>query len=327
MMATPMTFKQGETLTAQKLTALAANVSANGVNGPVQKSRNGSTVGLQDGRNYIEPLRPFDVERATDKSILVRGGAYEYMNSETRTPALLTCDDGPSADPFEFRTISPTLSSDTAYVVYLEIVRGADAQAKVVALADFPVESDTIKRFTLSTFTTTASGNIPSFDPINTRPENRKFWGGLYSTVDYLATVAAPAGHFGRSLGGVVEYGAINLGTANECLSAISDDIIAFPYRAALGSYTALGMAGQPCSGYFEAFAQTVTICPNIAGVTIVTNGAIEATKYRVGGTKVVGAQGAAVAAPVGQANDLDTEARTAINALISRLQAHGLIV
>lgn len=45
----------------------------------------------------------------------------------------------------------------------------------------------------------------------------------------------------------------------------------------------------------------------------------------RVSGTKVVGARGAAVAAPTGGAT-VDTEARTAITAVISRLQTHGLI-
>jgi len=48
-------------------------------------------------------------------------------------------------------------------------------------------------------------------------------------------------------------------------------------------------------------------------------------SQYRVGGTKVVGARGAAVTAPAGGAT-IDTQARTAINDLISRLQAHGLI-
>lgn len=48
-------------------------------------------------------------------------------------------------------------------------------------------------------------------------------------------------------------------------------------------------------------------------------------TSYSVGGTQVVGAQGATVADPTGGAT-IDAEARTAINALIDRLQAHGLI-
>src|SRR3990167_11217103 len=43
------------------------------------------------------------------------------------------------------------------------------------------------------------------------------------------------------------------------------------------------------------------------------------------GATKVIGAQGAAVADASGGAT-IDAEARTAINALLARLRAHGLI-
>ena len=46
---------------------------------------------------------------------------------------------------------------------------------------------------------------------------------------------------------------------------------------------------------------------------------------YRVAGTKVIGTQGAAVADATGGAV-VDAEARTALNALLSRLRAHGLI-
>jgi hypothetical protein len=49
------------------------------------------------------------------------------------------------------------------------------------------------------------------------------------------------------------------------------------------------------------------------------------ATEYRVGGTKVVGAQGAAVADAAGGAT-VDTEARAALNALLARLRTHGLL-
>jgi hypothetical protein len=48
-------------------------------------------------------------------------------------------------------------------------------------------------------------------------------------------------------------------------------------------------------------------------------------TAYYVAGTKVVGAQGAAVADASGGAT-VDTEARAALNALLARLRAHGLI-
>jgi len=48
-------------------------------------------------------------------------------------------------------------------------------------------------------------------------------------------------------------------------------------------------------------------------------------TEYRVAGTKVVGAQGATISDPTGGTVQ-DSEARTAINTIIDRLQAHGLI-
>jgi hypothetical protein len=49
------------------------------------------------------------------------------------------------------------------------------------------------------------------------------------------------------------------------------------------------------------------------------------ATGYKVAGTQVVGAQGAAVADASGGAT-IDTEARAALNALLARARAHGLI-
>ena len=61
----------------------------------------------------------------------------------------------------------------------------------------------------------------------------------------------------------------------------------------------------------------------NITGDTF--TGAIQATEYRVGGTKVLGAQGAAVADAAGGAT-IDAEARTALNALLARVRTHGLI-
>ena len=53
--------------------------------------------------------------------------------------------------------------------------------------------------------------------------------------------------------------------------------------------------------------------------------GEVTATKLAVDGQQVVGARGAAVAAPSGGAT-IDAEARDAIQALIARLVAHGLI-
>lgn len=48
-------------------------------------------------------------------------------------------------------------------------------------------------------------------------------------------------------------------------------------------------------------------------------------TEYRVGGIKVVGEQQAAITAPTG-GSTTDAQSRTAINAIILALQAHGLI-
>lgn len=49
------------------------------------------------------------------------------------------------------------------------------------------------------------------------------------------------------------------------------------------------------------------------------------AANYEVAGTKVVGSQGAAVADPSGGIT-VDSEARTAISALLAELRTHGLI-
>lgn len=52
---------------------------------------------------------------------------------------------------------------------------------------------------------------------------------------------------------------------------------------------------------------------------------AVGATEFQVSATKVVGAQGAVVADAAGGAT-VDAEARTAINTLLARVRAHGLI-
>jgi hypothetical protein len=65
-----------------------------------------------------------------------------------------------------------------------------------------------------------------------------------------------------------------------------------------------------------------------IDGTTIgsVSNaGVYNGSQYNVGGTRVVTSRQAAVAAPAGGAT-VDTQARTAINDIIARLVAHGLI-
>ena len=62
-----------------------------------------------------------------------------------------------------------------------------------------------------------------------------------------------------------------------------------------------------------------VTATPTFTTVNVGVGG------YLVSGTKVVGAQGAAVADAAGGAT-VDAEARTAINDLLARLRTHGLI-
>jgi hypothetical protein len=55
------------------------------------------------------------------------------------------------------------------------------------------------------------------------------------------------------------------------------------------------------------------------------SNGFVDALSYRVDGVAVVGAQQAAIAAPTG-GSSVDTEARTAVGAILVALRAHGLI-
>lgn len=76
------------------------------------------------------------------------------------------------------------------------------------------------------------------------------------------------------------------------------------------------------------AFIDSPMSITRAAGGAIQTSRPVDinvSTGLRVLGTKVVGAQGATIADPTGGVT-IDTEARTAINALIDRLQAHGLI-
>ncbi len=54
--------------------------------------------------------------------------------------------------------------------------------------------------------------------------------------------------------------------------------------------------------------------------------GVIDVMEVRVGGVAVVGARRPAIAAPAG-GTTIDTEARTAIGAILGTLRAHGLIV
>lgn len=62
------------------------------------------------------------------------------------------------------------------------------------------------------------------------------------------------------------------------------------------------------------------------SGDKIAISGPVDAdTEYRVAGVKVVGARQAAIASPSGGAT-VDSQSRAAISAIISAMQAHGLI-
>src|SRR5262245_4462525 len=76
--------------------------------------------------------------------------------------------------------------------------------------------------------------------------------------------------------------------------------------------------------------ASYVLLDPDASGVNprLETNQSINVTTgkvYKVAGTQVLGAQGAAVADATGGAT-VDAQARTAINTLLARLRAHGVI-
>lgn len=63
-----------------------------------------------------------------------------------------------------------------------------------------------------------------------------------------------------------------------------------------------------------------------LTGTPVSATGAIDTdTEYRVGGTKVVGEQQPAITAPTG-GSTTDAQSRTAIGAILTVLQAHGLI-
>lgn len=126
--------------------------------------------------------------------------------------------------------------------------------------------------------------------------------------------------------------------TAFGALTLVADRL---PYAngtgtLALATFTA---AGRALVDDADAAAQRTTLgfvspildksAPgNIGAITpaVVTGTIINATsQYQAAGTKVVGAQGASVADATGGAV-IDAEARAALNALLARVRAHGLI-
>lgn len=85
----------------------------------------------------------------------------------------------------------------------------------------------------------------------------------------------------------------------------------------------------QPRLNIIEGSNISVTLAEDTvdseADITLALVANPDVTSVKVSGTKVVGTQGAAVGDASGGAT-VDTEARAAINALLARLRAHGLI-
>jgi hypothetical protein len=128
-----------------------------------------------------------------------------------------------------------------------------------------------------------------------------------------------------NSLVTITDGGAVTL-PSGQVLTADQANVNAFQTRTAAGSMTIRTTSSS--GGVFLQTNSTTRV--TIAGA----DGVVTTTAYvnidtadglRVQGTKVVGAQGATISDPTGGIVQ-DSEARTAINALIDRLQAHGLI-
>ena len=67
------------------------------------------------------------------------------------------------------------------------------------------------------------------------------------------------------------------------------------------------------------------TVKVSVTDAVEITGPVTTDTEYRVDGTKVVGARGAAITDPTG-GSTIDSQARTAIGSILSALRAHGLI-
>lgn len=67
------------------------------------------------------------------------------------------------------------------------------------------------------------------------------------------------------------------------------------------------------------------TVALRASNLVDITGPVTTDSEYRVGGTKVVGSQQGAITAPTGGAT-IDSQARTAINAILSAMRTHGLI-
>ena len=159
-------FNQGEVLTASKMNSLARQSQGTSQQGMLHRSPTGIVSGTKDTRNYIDQYRPFDVYRHTATKLRVRAGAWEHYFGITRTVTNMAIDSGTSANPEDYKTISPTLSASTAYTVYLEFYStGLTLEAKCVAASSFPADATDYYRYILARFTTTSDGSIPTIQP------------------------------------------------------------------------------------------------------------------------------------------------------------------
>jgi hypothetical protein len=148
-----------------------------------------------------------------------------------------------------------------------------------------------------------------------TTPTNGDLWtttAGLYARIN-----GATVGPFGAGGGGTVT--AIGVTTANG-VSGTSSGGATPNLTITLGAITptTITMSGA-LSG-----ATTISMSGALSGGTT----ADFSTEYRIAGTKVVGARGAAITtfSPTGTYATDQSAIATAINALIGRMQSHGLI-
>lgn len=91
-------------------------------------------------------------------------------------------------------------------------------------------------------------------------------------------------------------------------------------------------LAGYSAGGWrFVAPVEGMRLTDRVSGVELAfrggawTSGSIRASEVLVGGTKVVGARGAAIADAAG-GSTIDSQARTAVAQILAALRTHGLI-
>ncbi|MCP4528932.1 MAG: hypothetical protein GY833_23935 [Aestuariibacter sp.] len=158
-----LTFIKGENLSARKMTALSEAAHGDWLTGNLSNTGRRKVISKRNSQNYIEPLRPFDVERTGIDSVIVRGGArgkgldvVSLTVDDVATPG-----DTQSSSPEDFRTI--TISSpvaDTEYSVYLSLEDGELTANMEETSLIVPSSVDRL----LTQFTTDSVGNIPDID-------------------------------------------------------------------------------------------------------------------------------------------------------------------